>query len=63
MFYLLVVTMEEGRCDFKMFIVTGNIPLGRPRRTMDLKERGIDTKNWTDSAQDRNYWITGFRPP
>jgi len=55
--------MEEGRCDFKMFIVTGNIPLGRPRRTMDLKERGIDTKNWTDSAQDRNYWITGFRPP
>ena len=23
---------------------------------MDLKEISINTKNWVDSAQDRNYW-------
>ena len=23
---------------------------------MDLKEIGIDTRNWIDSAQDRDYW-------
>ena len=23
---------------------------------MDLKEIGISTKNWVDSAQDREYW-------
>jgi len=23
---------------------------------MDLKEIGIDTKNWVDSAQARDYW-------
>ena len=23
---------------------------------MDLKEIGINTSNWVDSAQDRNYW-------
>ena len=37
-------------------------PLGKPRRRwednirMDLKEMGIDTGNWVDSAQDKNYW-------
>ena len=41
---------------------TGKRPLGRPRRRwegnirMDLKEIGINTRNWIDSAQDRNYW-------
>ena len=41
---------------------TGKIPLGRPRRRRednirkDLKEIGINTKNWVDSAQDRDYW-------
>ena len=35
--------------------------LGRPRRRwkdnirMDLKEIGINMRNWVDSAQDRNY--------
>ena len=24
--------------------------------TMDLKEMGINTRNWVDSGQDRNYW-------
>ena len=23
---------------------------------MDLKEMGINTWNWVDSAQNRNYW-------
>ena len=23
---------------------------------MDLKEIGIDERNWVDSAQDRDYW-------
>ena len=55
--------MKEGRSDFK--ILTGKPtrkrPLGRPRRRwednirMDLKEIVINTKNWVDSAQDRDY--------
>jgi hypothetical protein len=24
---------------------------------MDLKEIGINMRNWIDSAQDRDYWI------
>ena len=41
---------------------TGKRPLGRPRSRwednirMDLKEVGIDTRNWVDSAQNRDYW-------
>ena len=41
---------------------TGKRPLGRPRHRWednirtDLKEVGINTRNWVDSAQDRNYW-------
>ena len=41
---------------------TGKGPLCRPRRRwednirMDLKEKGINTRNWVDSAQDRDYW-------
>jgi hypothetical protein len=37
-------------------------PLGRPRPRwegnirMDLKEMGFNTRNWVDSAQDRDYW-------
>ena len=40
----------------------GKRSLGRPRRRwkdnirIDLKESGINTRNWFDSAQDRNYW-------
>ena len=56
----LVVRMEEGRSFFK--ILTGKIPLVRPRRRcevnirMDLKEIGINTRNWVVSVQDRDYW-------
>ena len=40
---------------------TGKRPLGRPRHgsedniRMDLKEIGMNTGNWVDSAQDRDY--------
>ena len=42
-------------------ITRGKKPLGRPRRNwennirMDLKEKGINTRNWVDSAPDRDY--------
>ena len=41
---------------------TGKRPLGRPRRRwednirMYLEVIGINTGNWVDSAQDRDYW-------
>ena len=58
-----VATMEEGRSAFKILTGTpaGKRPLGRPRRRlmgnirMDLKEVGINVRNWIDSAQNRNY--------
>ena len=49
---------EKGRSAFKM--LTGK-PLGRPRRRwkdnirIELKEIGINTRNWVDSALDRDY--------
>ena len=59
-----VARMEEGRSSFKILTdkPTGKRPLGRPRRRwednirMDFKEMGIHTRNWVDSAQDRDYW-------
>ena len=45
--------MEEGRSAVK--ILTGT-PIGRPRGRMDLKEIGINTRNWVNLAQDMNYW-------
>ena len=60
-----VARMEEGRNTFKILAgkPTGKRPLGRRRRRsiwednirMDLKEIGINTRNWVDSTQDRNY--------
>ena len=54
----------RGRSAFK--ILTGKPArkrsLGTPRRRwednirMDLKEVVINTRNWVDSAQDRDYW-------
>ena len=59
-----VARMEECRSAFKILTgkLTGKRPLGRPRRRwednirMDLEEIDINTGNWFDSAQDRNYW-------
>ena len=54
----LVAIMEESRTAFKILI--GKIPLGRPRHKleghirMDLKEMGINARNWIDLAQDRD---------
>ena len=45
-----------------MGIPTDKRTLGRPRCgwesnvKMYLKEMGINTRNWVDSAQDRDYW-------
>ena len=52
--------IEEGRSALKISTdkPIGKRPLGRPRRRwevnikMDLKEIGINTRNWIDSAQD-----------
>ena len=59
-----IARMEEGRSAFKILKGTpaGKRPLRSPRRRwednirMDLKEIGINTRNWVDSAQDRDYW-------
>ena len=56
--------MEESRSAFKTLrdTRTGKRPLARPRYRwedhirMDLKEIDINTRNWVDLAQDRNYW-------
>ena len=59
-----VARMEEGRSAFKILTgkLTGRRLLGRPTRRwednirMDLEYMGINTRNWVDSAQDRDYW-------
>ena len=54
-----VARMEEGRSAFK--ILTGKRLLGRSRHRwednirIDLKEIGINTRNWVDLTQDRDY--------
>jgi hypothetical protein len=56
--------MEEGRSAFKILsgTPTEKIPIGWPRRRwednirIDLKEIAIKSRNWVDSAQDRDYW-------
>ena len=53
--------MEEDRIAFK--ILTVKIPLGRSRRRwenfirIDLKEMGINMRNWIDSTKDTDFWI------
>jgi hypothetical protein len=52
--------MEEGRCAFKILtgMPTGKRPLESPRdnNRMDLREVGVNMRNWVDSTQDRDYW-------
>ena len=56
--------MEEGGSAFKILTGTldGKRPLERSRRRwedntrMALKEIYINTRNWVDLAQDRDYW-------
>ena len=62
--YYIENRKEECRSVFKILTgkPTGNRPLGRPKRRwennirMDLKEICMNTRNWVDSAQHRNYW-------
>ena len=59
-----IARIEEGRSAFKILPGTskGKRLYGRPRSrwedyiSMDLKEIGINTRNWVDLAQDRVYW-------
>ena len=61
-----IARLEKGRSDFKILTgkLTGKRSLGRPRRRwednvrMDLKEIDINTRNWVDSSQDRDYFRT-----
>ena len=56
--------IEKGRSAFKILTGTpaGKRPLGRLRHRwegnirMDLKEIGINMRNWFNMAQDRDYW-------
>ena len=55
--------MEEDRNVFKILTgkPAGKRPLGRPKCKwednirMNLKEVGVSSRNWVDSAQDRNF--------
>ena len=61
-----VARTKEGRSAFKILTgtPTGKRPLGKPRGRwednisirINLKEMGINTRNWADSAQERDYW-------
>ena len=59
-----VARFEEDRSVFKTLkgTTTRKRPLGRPTHRwednirMDLKEICINTRNWVDSSQDRDYW-------
>ena len=59
-----LVARREEVSAFKIltFATTGKRPLERPRHRwannirMYLKEIGINTRNWADSAQDMDYW-------
>jgi hypothetical protein len=58
-----VARMEEGRSTFKILTgkPKGERPIERPRHRwednirMDLKEVGVNMRNWINSAQDRDY--------
>ena len=55
-----VARMEESRSAFKILTATPRKAYHRLRWEdnirMDLKEIDINTRNWVDLAQDRDYW-------
>ena len=58
-----IARMKQGRSAFKFLTATPRKESFRiSRRTweenirMNLKEVDINTRNWVDSAQDRDYW-------
>ena len=54
--------MKEGALKSLTGTPTGKSPSGRSRHRwednirMNVKEVGINTRNWVDSAQDMDYW-------
>ena len=48
-YYLKLSTDESAKA------TTVNLPTVNKNRT-DLKEIGINTRNWVDSGQNRDYW-------
>ena len=58
-----VAKVEKGRSTLKILITKRKEILERPSRRwedsirVDFKEIGINTRNWVDSAQYKNYWI------
>ena len=54
-----IARIEVNRSAFKILAGTpaGKRPLGREDNIrMDFKEMCINTRNWVDLAQDRDYW-------
>ena len=59
-----VARLEVARSVFKILAgkPTGKRPLGRRRHRwednigMDVREMGVNARNWIDSAQDRDNW-------
>ena len=55
-----VAKIEKGRSAFQILTgnPTGKRPLGElwGRWEDSIKEVDINTRNWVDSAQDRDYW-------
>ena len=52
-------SQNGGRTAFKCLTgkSTGKRPLGKARRRREGNIRiGINTRNWVDSGQDRDYW-------
>ena len=52
---------QNGKCKTALTgTPTGKRPLGRPRRRWEdnirIGLKGINTRNWVDSAQHRDYW-------
>jgi len=58
---LYIMMIGRNACKIRTGTPTRKRPLGRPRRRieskirMDLKEIGINTRNWVDSAHERDY--------
>ena len=65
-----VARLEEGWITLKILIdkPTGKRPSDRFRRrledniTMDVKEIGINKRNWVDSGHDTDYWRALVNP-
>ena len=54
-----IARMEEGRSALKILTGAPTGPLGwEDNIRIDLKEIGINTRNWVDSTENRDHWRT-----